>query len=181
MSAKLYLIQNEDGKYYNAAKNYYTELYISATYATTMQKATDIINAFGLKNHSVTIVTEEEFTTSLASKTVKLIIQMDFIRRELDELRWNVPTISGLNKTLCNFLKNTSNQLMRISKPMFDEFVRKKEDTTDDVRGNYEEFINEISKIEMYDCSELTLILKAFKKDRKSMLGIAKKTMRNEK
>lgn len=180
MSAKLYLIKNESGKYFNAAKNYYSELYIGATYATSDQKARDIINAFGLKNHTIDIVTEEDYMTSIASKTVKVIIQMDSLRRELDEIRYNMPTISGLNKNSANFLKNTSNHLMGISKPLFDEFVKKKEETTDDVQGNYEEFINELSKIELYDCGELTLILKALKKDRKSIVGIAKKTMRNE-
>ena len=180
MSAKLYLIQNEECKYYNAAKNYYSELYIGATYATSEQKARDIINYYGLKNHTIDTVTEEDYMTSIASKTVKVIIQMDSIRRELDELRYNIPTISGLNKNLCNFLKNTSNQLLRISKPMFDDFVQKKEETTDDVQGNYEDYINELSKIQMYDCGELTMVLKAFQKDRKSILGISKKIMRNE-
>ena len=180
MSAKLYLIQNEDGKYYNAAKNYYSELYIGATYATSEQKARDIINYYGLKNHTIDTVTEEDYMTSIASKTVKVIIQMDSIRRELDELRYNIPTISGLNKNLCNFLKNTSNQLLRISKPMFDEFVQKKEETTDDVQGNYEEFINKLAKIQIYDCGELTMVLKASQKDRKSIIGIAKKVLKNE-
>ena len=180
MSAKLFLIKNEDGKYFNASKNYYSDLYIAATYTTSEIKAKELIDYYKLDNHEIVIVTEDEFTKAIASLTVKTILQMDSMRRNMDELRWSIPTISGLNKNLSNFLKNTSGKLKEISKSMFDEFTKHKEDSTDEILSNYEEFVYELSKIEMYDCSELTTILRAYRKDKGSVLGICKKVLRNE-
>ncbi len=59
--------------------------------------------------------------------------------------------------------------------PQFKEFLAKKEDATYDVQGVYDEYINTLSKIEMWEMEEFNELVKAYKKDRNSTLGFARK------
>jgi len=61
---------------------------------------------------------------------------------------------------------------------MHKEFLNSQEDLTDDVSGHYAEFIESIAKINIYEMGEFNAVLKAFRKDRASILGIAKKVLK---
>ncbi len=83
-----------------------------------------------------------------------------------------------MNKNIKNFLQNTSEKL-KIINPIFKEFIEKKEDATDEVTQIYDEFIHEIAELEMWQLGEVTSVIKAYKKDKSSVLGITKKIIKN--
>lgn len=121
---------------------------------------------------------EQEYTEGIASTTTKYAIQLDSIAFGLGLLGYSIPTMSQLNKNLKNFLLNTSKKIKDIN-PHFKEFIRKKEDDTDHVQGDYLEMIEEISKIELYECKRISEIIRAYRKDSSSIIGIANKINKN--
>jgi len=117
---------------------------------------------------------EQEYTEGIASTTTKYAIQLDSVAFGLGLLGYSIPTMSQLNKNLKNFLLNASKKIKEIN-PHFKAFVDKKEDATDQVQGDYLEMIEEMSKIELYQCKRIADILRAHRKDPKSIIGIANK------
>lgn len=176
-SPKLYMLKNAEGKYYNSRLNSWEKRLFLATFTTTKAKAQEVIDFYKL-HAEVIIVTELEFTQDLASETTKTVIKLDSILTDLNKIHFHLPTISGLNKNISNFISKTSKYLKGIN-PHFEAFARAKEDQTFEVAAVYEEFIDELSNVELYHCGELTAILKAYHKDKKSILGIAKKILNN--
>jgi hypothetical protein len=103
---------------------------------------------------------------------------MDSLAVRLDRIAYSLPTMSNLNKQLKNFLTNTSVKLKKAN-PQFNEFLTLKEDATYDVQGIYDEFINNLSVVNMWEVGELNEILKAYRKDKSSVLGITRKVNRH--
>lgn len=122
---------------------------------------------------------EQEYTEGIASTTTKYAIQLDSIAFGLGLLGYSIPTMSQLNKNFKNFLLNTSQKIKDVN-PHFREFIRKKEDETDNVQGDYLEMIEEISKIELYECKRISEIIRAHRKDPSSIIGIANKINKNK-
>lgn len=176
-SPKLYMIQNElSGKWFNARDRYFTNTLYLGTFATNELEATKILRYNKLQDGCKIIqITEDEFMQSLASKTTELVIICDSLQKKMEEIRYNLPTVSQVNKNLGNYLKNTSNKLKSISGSYFKEFVENKEDATFDVLGAYEDFILHLSMTDMYQIGEITEILKAYQKSPQSLIGIANK------
>lgn len=52
------------------------------------------------------------------------------------------------------------------------------EDSTLDVHDVFYDYVGELSEIPIWDMGEAQAVLKAFKKDKKSILGIAKKILK---
>jgi len=177
-SPKLNIIRNSQGKYYNLIDKVFVEQIVNSNWTRTAKEAHDLIDLFKLTDCEVIQLTEEEFTNEMATYTVKAVIVAQSLQEHLKQVNYHLPTISGVNKSLGVFLKNTIEKLSFIT-PYYKEFLKVKEDETDDVKANYDEFIYELSKLELYQTSELTAILKAYQKDSKSILGIAKKIINN--
>lgn len=175
---KLYLIIDENQKYYNAKDKYFTEVMFNGTWATSNQNAQDIIDVRQLANCTIKEITENEFMESMASYTTRTIIVAETLKKQLEAIMYNLPTISGINKNLSNFLKNTIDKLKFVT-PMYNKFIESQENSTDMVEADYNEFIIELSKVELYECKNLTAILKSYKKDPKSINGISNKILNN--
>lgn len=170
----LYLIKNEAGKWYNGKDDFWASKMSLATYTLNAKKANDLIKYYSLENAVVFQTTELEFTQDLASITTSAIIQLASIKQQLEEIKYRLPTISGINKNLGNFLGKTINQL-KVVDPMYNEFIKRKPDQTDDVEGYFKEFVSEIASVELYECHNITRIIKQYKKNPSAIMGIVKK------
>jgi hypothetical protein len=173
-SPKLFLIKNAEGKWYNEKDEYWSTKMSLATYTLNFKKATDLIDYYSLENAIVFQTTELEFTQDLASITTSAIIQLASIKQQLEELKYRLPTISAVNKNLGTFLGKTIDQL-KVIDPMYNEFIKQKPDQTDDVEGYFKEFISEISGVELYECRNVTRMIKQYRKNPKSIMGIVSK------
>ena len=179
MNAKLYMIQNvNDLKWYNGKHKYFTKQLSLGTYATNEKKAKEIIAFYGLKDCEVITINEQEFLKSLATLTTKAIIQAESLRIQLEDIKYNLPTISGVNKILGNFLKQTIERL-KVINPLYNEFAKTKENATYEVSGFYDEFINEVAFVELYECHEISNVIKAYRKDKNKLLNIATQILNN--
>lgn len=176
----IYQIKNKEDRFLNLDSNkpFFTEAFWRASYFSSRKIAEQIISKSGVDGLEVVETTELAYTEAIASETTNMSIQMDSLSVRLERIAYSLPTMSGLNKSLKNFLVNTSVKLKNVN-PQFKEFLDKKEDATYDVQGVYDEYINSLSLIEMWEVGEITEILKAYRKDKSSLLGIARKVNRN--
>ena len=172
----IYQLKNKEDRFLNIdSKNpFYTDVFWRASYFSSEKIAKQIIDKSGVLGLIIVLTTELEFTEAIATETTNVSIQMDSLAVRLDRIAYSLPTMSNLNKQLKNFLVNTSVKLKNAN-PQFTEFLSKKEDATYDVQGVYDEYINTLSKIEMWEMEEFSELIKAFKKDKKSTLGFARK------
>jgi methyltransferase-like protein len=69
-------------------------------------------------------------------------------------------------------------ELIKVEKEWYDKFFDAKEQSTIDVYNVYEKFINEVSKVPIWEMENIITILKAYQKDPKSIEGITKKIMK---
>lgn len=177
---KIYQIKNKEGKFLNVdSKNpFFTEVFWRASYLSSAKIAQQIIDKSGVDGLEISETTEQGYTEAVASETTNISIQMDSLSVRLERIAYSIPTMSGLNKQLKNFLVNTSLRLKKAN-PQFNEFLEKKEDATYDVQGVYDEYINSLSFVEMWEVAELKEIIMAFRKDKSSLLGIARKVNKN--
>lgn len=177
---KIYQIQNKEEKFLNIDSNnpFFTDVFWRASYFSSSKIAVQIISKSGVLGLSVYETTEQAYTEAIASETTNVSIQMDSLAVRLERIAYSLPTMSGLNKQLKNFLVNTSTKL-KSANPQFRDFLLKKEDATYEVQGIYDEYINNLSVVEMWEVVELTEIIKAYRKDKSSILGITKKINRN--
>lgn len=171
-SANLYFIKSTDtGRYLHGKFNTWHDKVILSTYATSEKNAFDIAKHFGYTNFEIVKINEYDYTALLASETTRLIIQMDSILLQLEDLRYQIPTISQINKVSHKIVKNACEQL-KVINPYFNNFIKQNEDTTYDVKGIYDDFIHELAKVEIYECSNLTAILKEYAKRPEEVMKI---------
>ena len=163
----------KDGKYYNHDHRYFTSQLYLATYFSSELKAKQFDNGFRL-DCEVISVTVEEYQIDLAQMTTRAIIKAESLTNDLKTIKNTLPTVKGITSKLSFSLEKAINSL-KIFQPYFKEFLTVKEDETDDVSGYYDEFMHEVSQVELYYCHEVSAILQAYKKDRKSILGIVNK------
>lgn len=79
-------------------------------------------------------------------------------------------------------LKHKLNQLLPIlirEEKSFDNFFNNVEDQTVQVYSIYEKYIEAVASVPIWEASEMTAVIEAFKLDPKSVLGIAKKVLKN--
>ena len=82
--------------------------------------------------------------------------------------------MSKLNKSLKTFVVNTSSKLKAMN-PQFKEFLDQKEDTTFEVLSMYDDYIETISPLEFWEMKDITHLVKMYRKDKKSIMGMADK------
>ena len=175
MSANLYIIKStETGRYLNGKFNTWHNKIVLASYATTEFDAMKVARLYNYTDYEIEKISEYDFTSLLASETTKMIIQLESVLFQMEELRFNIPSISMINKNTHKILKNACENIKFIN-PYFQSFIKEQEDATFDVKAVYENFIHELAKVDLWECENLTGILKAYKKDPKSIIGICKK------
>jgi len=76
-----------------------------------------------------------------------------------------------------NLLNRTIQALIPLSK-MVDGLDEAETQTYEDIYNNHIDLINEVVSVPLYEASELNAVIKAFKKDKKSLLGISKKILK---
>lgn len=176
--ANLFIIQEkETKKYYNAQSEYFIRLLGNSTYTTKEKEAEAIIRVRNLENCEVIAITEEDFIWSLQNITSNAILKAESLKKNLEEINYNLPTISGLNKNLSNFLKNTIDKLKFVN-PIYRAFQSTQEEALFNLQGNYEEMIHEVSKVDLTECENITRIIKAYHKSPDSINGIVNKILK---
>lgn len=77
--------------------------------------------------------------------------------------------------------KNLLNRTIRALKPyvlMSEEVDKNAEKPFEDVYNAHIEFLNEVSKVKLDESMDITNVIRAYKKDPKSILGITKKILK---
>lgn len=62
--------------------------------------------------------------------------------------------------------------------PEYDAFFEAVEDSTSHVYDVYNNYIKEVASVPIWDCENIAMIIKAYKKDQKSIEGICKKILK---
>lgn len=179
-SPKIYTLKNKEGKFvtHNPIRGY--EFCFKIHDAKFSKKQTEAeaikptIEKLLGEELFLETTTEQDYWHSFGLTTTQAIIAGDYFMEFLNLINYNIPTISQVNKNVKNSLTNTLNNLKQIN-TKFKEFETKKNEQTFDVLAFYQEMIHELSKIEFYECCNITNILKAYRKDPKSINGIVKK------
>lgn len=179
-SPKIHFIKNAEGKFYNAREKQWYSNFIHANY----ERDSKITNAYlqrpnfaGCEIHTIT---ENDFMEEMASKTTNAVLAGSYFSELIKELMFKLPTISQINKTMYQKCKVALDTLVPFTQ-MHLAFIEKKEDDTDEVRGHFEEFIHEMSKVQIYQTGEVIAMLKAYQIDRKSLLGVTQKVIKHHK
>ena len=125
-SPKIYVIQRRDGKFYNAKEEWFTSRLSLSSYSVNKKDADVLLQRLSWAGDQEIIErTEEDWTQDMASLTTSTVLRLDSVRKALDEVRYILPTVSGLNKNLKNFLTKTSDHLKLVN-PIFKDFVKAK-------------------------------------------------------
>ncbi|WP_417444618.1 hypothetical protein [Joostella sp.] len=110
---------------------------------------------------------EEKVIHSVISSTIAL--------HYTEELRKNEqPT---LNLRTQNLLKRVIKELS-VKERMFDNMEEIKEDSLHDVYNAFYDFIKEVSPTKIQEVGEISSVIKAYRKDKDSIIGITKKVLR---
>lgn len=174
MSAKIHFLKR-DNKFYNSKDETWYSNILNANYDRDFNKMKLVVKLF--PNSEIHTVTEEDFMQELAMITTNAVLAGSYFAEILKKINYTIPTISRCNKLVYQKCKNAIDALEPFSK-FNKEFVNRKEDETDEVSGHLQEYLSLLSDVEVYKTAEVVEILKAYKKDRASILGIVKKINR---
>ena len=177
-SPKIHFLKHANGKFLNIRENFLYESFVHASHDKNIKVAEGLIQHENYREYTVFTITEEEFLQELASLTTETVISGAYFVSLLTKFSVKLPTISQINKNLYNKCKNLLKDMEVLTK-MHGEFLAKKEDTTDDVSGYFSGFINEVSKVQIYQTAEVTALLKAYQTDRESLLGITRTVLKH--
>ena len=177
MSHKIYFIE-KNGKFFNSRDNHWYSSFTNANYERSRKILDELIKLPKFEGSSVYETSEEYFMNELATATTDLVIAGEYFSRLLENFACKVPTISQVNKTMYQKCKIAIDVLKPFSQ-MHKDFLKAQEDTTDDVSGYYAEYIQAVGSSKIYETGELVSIIKAYHKDRKSIVGIARKVLNN--
>lgn len=175
-SPKIHFLKNADGKFYNSRDKEYFPLVINANFERNKKVLENLIE-LKFKDHEIHTITEHEFMEEMASQTTNCVLAGEYFANLLFKLSCILPTVSQVNKTMYQKCKLAIETLKPFT-TMHKEFLEKKEDDTDDVQGYYAEFIAEVSKVQIFQTAEVVAVLRAYQKDRTSLLGITKKVLK---
>jgi hypothetical protein len=179
MSPKIYFIIR-DGKFYNSRDKHWYSTFIHANFERKREVLDEIIKFDKFIGCEVYVTSEEYFMNEMATATTDIVIAGEYFSRLLELYCFKLPTISHINKTLYQKCKSVIEVLKPFCK-MHKDFLDAKEDLTDDVSGHLAEYLNNISKVKIYQTGEINSIIDAYNLDRKSIVGVAKKILNNKK
>jgi hypothetical protein len=177
-SPKLHFLRHKDGRFLNVKDNELRNSFTNASYDKKESVLKTLLQLDKYKDYELFTVTENDYMKEMAQDTTNLIIAGEYFRALLEKVDYNLPTISQVNKNLHTQTKRTI-ELMKPFAKWHDQLIEEKEDLTDDFMEIYTGFIEEVATVKIHECSEGAMVLHALKLDRDSMIGIAKKVMRN--
>lgn len=175
-SPKIHFLKNSEGKFYNSRSKTYFPFVINANFERD-RKILDYLITERFKDHEVHTITEHQFMEEMAAQTTNCVLAGEYFSNLLFNLSCVLPTISQVNKTMYQKCKSAI-EVLKPFTTMHKDFISKKEDQTDEVQGYYAEYITELSKVSIHYAHEVTMVLRAYQKDRSSMLGITKKILK---
>jgi hypothetical protein len=88
-------------------------------------------------------------------------------------------TLKFLQGPFLNYVNNFRKKLIALEKTYYDKIYIKEESYTVDAYDTMDQFLKVVAQIPVYDMGDITLLIKAYQTDDKSMMGIAKKTLKN--
>ena len=107
-------------------------------------------------------------------KITHIIINAQILNNRLTDLNAKNVFKQNLKSKSKQFLA----ELIKVEKDWYDKFFDAKGQSTIDVYNVYENFINEVSKVPIWEMDNISKILEAYKKDPKSIEGITKKILK---
>jgi len=176
-SPKIYFLQNSEGKFYNSKEKTFYSSVLNANYERDYPKMKLILNLPQFQGCIIYEITEDDFRILLECETTRVILAGQYFVQLLQQLDMKLPTISQLGKNMHKKCKAVIDELTPLTR-WHQTFIKNEEERTDEVQGNYQEYIENMAKIEIFQCAEVTAILKAYHKDRSSILGIANKILK---
>jgi len=180
---KIYLITNSEDKFLNiedTKDSYFTsKLYLGSytieKHKKNFEKNITYLNKIGtfgeLKMYQTSAF---EYLASSSIETTSTIITLDITSKRLEIARDMVPGVSEATKEVRKSMLNTSGKLKFIS-PMFENCADNNSDFTYDNRASYEEMIDHAASFEMWELQDINEIFKAYKNNKKTLLGSAKR------
>jgi hypothetical protein len=175
-SPKLYFLKNSEGKFFNSKyKNFSTIL--NANYERDKVRMQSILNLPQFQGCEIHEMTEENFRILMGCETTRVILAGQYFVQLLEQFDMKLPTISQIGKNMHKKCKSVIDELTPMT-IWHKSFIKSQEDQTDEVQGFYQEFIETMATIELFQCAEVTAIMKAYHKDKASMLGITKKILK---
>jgi hypothetical protein len=168
---KLYFIKRtSDGKYldYRNVKepNFVTHMMS----ATPSDKFPQVAN--GLEVEEIDM---EDFKTLYSLTVSELIIIGELFYRKCLVYNDTIPVLPKLNKTVRQAVRNAISKMSFFHEQTNEFIAQGDEDMLFEVSGQFEELITNVSEALKGNMEEYNEVLKAMKKDPKSILGIAKK------
>lgn len=177
-SPKIYFLKNSEGKFYNAKQKHYYSSIVNANYERSDVLLKSLLELDRFKNCEIHSITENEFMEEMANKTTTAVLAGEYFYRILFDVDNRLPTVSQVNKTMSQKVR-VAIDVLKPFDIMHKDFIDKKEDDTDDVQGHYADYIHEMAKVQIYQTAEVTAILKAYFKDKRSILGVTRKVLNN--
>jgi len=180
---KIYLITNEEGKFMNVeipTVPYFTTKLWLGSFATekgkkAFDKNIEYLNRIGTFGTLKMFETNAfEYLAASSIETTTTIITLDICAKRIEVARDMIPGVSLATKEVRKSMLNTSGKIKFIS-PMFEQCVTNNEDFTYDNRGAYEEMIGHMAELEMWEIAEANELFRARKKNKKTILGSAKR------
>ncbi len=120
------------------------------------------------------VLIQHKLNKKLYSKMIKSIFLSQILANELHELQ----TKFVLPFALKNKVKNLKPDLIRFSESHFDLADEKANSEMMTIYNTMDNFINEISKVEVQDMPAIVYIYQAYKKDPQSLNGIVNKILK---
>lgn len=185
---KIFLIQNEAGEFINVedpkvpyfASKLYMGSYASIKGKKGFDRNIEYLNGLGIYGKlSIYETTVYEHLASSASEISSSVIILDLAAKRLEIARDRIPNIPGANEQLRKSMLNTSGK-MKFVHPIFKGCCEQNDDFTFENQGHYEAMILELAKFEMWEIEDLVKILRASRKNKKTMLGSAGRVNKKE-
>lgn len=163
--------------FYNAQHKTFSEKMHLASWYKNKKEAQRVAVTFGLlDNYQVEEISEDEFYNAGSDSTTRTIIACEIARSYIVENLDIIPAVTMDAKHLRNALGNAINKL-KIIAPHIEDITEEKENEAYTCLGIHDAYIREITSIDIIEMEEITRAINAWKKDRKSINGIANKIL----
>lgn len=170
--SKIYFLRNNDGKFYNSSDGVWYSEKVNAIYDKNYSKMLEVLKMDKFSDCGIYETTDHILWQEIATWTTNIVLVGSYFSELLLKVSNRMPTISQVNKLMYQKCSLAVEVLRPVSN-WNDDFVEHKEDATDEVSGHMKEYFHELSQIDIHEMAEVTEILKMYRVDRASMMGIA--------
>lgn len=176
-SPKIHFVKKGD-RFYNSRDNHFYKSIVHANYERDLAKLKKAMTSHPvLKECEIYTITENDLFNEYSAQTTDVVLSGSYFANKLEHLDSKLPTISQVSKNMHKRAVGVVNELKPLTSH-YKDFLKKEEDRTDYVLGHYEEFMRNMCDIQIYEMEEFNKVFKAFRTSKKSILGIANKTIK---